>query len=70
MRTESKAQAERQLTNLELRDFELNSLSNNFKIDRKHQLITTKKLTNWLWILSGSTGIILVLLIRLSLTIR
>ena len=70
VRTESKAQAERQLTNLELRDFELNSLSNNFKIDRKHQLITTKKLTNWLWILSGGMGIILVLLIRLSLTIR
>jgi hypothetical protein len=68
VRTEAKAQAERQLTNLELRDFELNSLSNNFKIDRKHQLITTKKLTNWLWILSGSIGIILVFLIRLSLT--
>jgi chromosome segregation ATPase len=66
-RVEAKAQAERQLNNLELRDFELSSLSNNFKIDRKQQLLTFKKLSNWLWMLSGGMGIIFILLIRISL---
>ena len=70
VRIEATAQAERQLNNLEMRDFELNSLANNFKIDRKQRLITTNKLTNWLWILSGGTGIMLVLLVRLYLTIK
>jgi hypothetical protein len=70
IRTETRAQSAQQLTNFELRDFELNSLFNNVKIDRKHQLITTKMLTNWLWILSGGMGIILVLLIRLSLAVK
>ncbi len=70
VRNEAVQQAERQLTNLELRDFELNSLANNFKLDRKQHLSNTNKLTNWLWILSGGMGIMLVLLIRLSLTMK
>ncbi|WP_310418073.1 hypothetical protein [Chamaesiphon sp. OTE_8_metabat_110] len=70
LRSEAKAEAERQFERIELRDFELSTLANNFKIDRKQQLITTTKLTNWLWILSGGVGIILVLLIRLSIAIK
>ena len=68
VRIEAKTQAERQLSHLELRDFELSTLANNFKIDRKQQLLTVKKLSNWLWMLSGGMGIIFILLIRLSLT--
>jgi hypothetical protein len=70
VRIDATAQAERQLNNLEMRDFELNSLANNFKTDRKQRLITTNKLTNWLWILSGGMGIMLVLLMRLFITIK
>jgi hypothetical protein len=70
VRIEALAQSERQFNNLELRDFELNSLANNFKIDRQQQLLTVKKFSNWLWMLSGGIGIIFILLIRLSLTIK
>jgi predicted nucleic acid-binding Zn-ribbon protein len=59
--------AERQLASFELHDRELISLASNFQIDRKQHLLTVRKLTTWLWILSVAVGMLSLLSFRMSL---
>lgn len=70
MRQHASQAAERQLATSELQDRELISLANNFQVDRKKQLLTLKKLTIWLWILSVTVGIMAILSLRMSLAIH
>ena len=70
IRTNAKQAEEQQLTNFELRDREMILLANNFQIDRNKQLTTIKKMSTWLWILSGVVVVLFVLVLRISLLLK
>ncbi len=70
IRTNAKQSEEQQLTNFELRDREMILLANNFQIDRNKQLAAIKKMSTWLWIMSGMVGVLFILVLRLSLSLR
>ncbi len=67
MKTTAKQAEEQQLTNFELRDREMILLANNFQIDRNKQLTAIKKMSTWLWVLSGVVAVMFILLLRISL---
>lgn len=70
IRTNAKQAEEQQLTNFELRDREMILLANNFQIDRNKQLTAIKKMSTWLWVLSGVVVVLFVLILRISLSLR
>jgi hypothetical protein len=70
MRSTAKQAEEQQLTNFELRDREMILLANNFQIDRNKQLNAIKKMSTWLWILSGAVAVLFILLLRISLALK
>lgn len=68
---QSNSQAdERQSTNFDVRDRELMLLTNNFQADRKKQLVTTKKFSTWLWLLSMVVGMMSIASIRMLLLLK
>jgi hypothetical protein len=70
IRTNAKQAEEQQLTNFELRDREVILLANNFQIDRNKQLAAIKKMSTWLWVLSGAVGILFILILRISIALK
>ena len=70
IRTNAKQAEEQQLTNFELRDREMILLANNFQIDRNKQLAAIKKMSTWLWILSGAVGVLFILVLRISIALK
>jgi chromosome segregation ATPase len=66
MRQAASQATERQLTNFEQHDRELILLAQNFQADRKKQLVTVRKLSIWLWILSVAVGLLAFLSLRMS----
>jgi hypothetical protein len=70
IRTNAKQAEEQQLTNFELRDREMILLANNFQIDRNKQLNAIKKMSTWLWVLSGVVVVLFVLVLRISLSLK
>ncbi|WP_295620166.1 hypothetical protein [Chamaesiphon sp. GL140_3_metabinner_50] len=70
IRTNAKQAEEQQLTNFELRDREMILLANNFQIDRNKQLTAIKKMSTWLWVLSGVIAVLFILVLRLSLSLK
>ncbi len=70
IRATAKQAEEQQLTNFELRDREMILLANNFQIDRNKQLTAIKKMSTWLWVLSGVVVVLFVLVLRISLSLK
>jgi hypothetical protein len=70
IRTNAKQAEEQQLTNFELRDREVILLANNFQIDRNKQLAAIKRLSTWLWVLSGAVGVLFILVLRISIALK
>jgi hypothetical protein len=70
MRTNARQAEEQQLTNFELRDREMILIANNFQIDRNKQLVAIKKMSIWLWVLSGVVMVMFVLLLRIAISLK
>jgi hypothetical protein len=70
IRTNAKQAEEQQLTNFELRDREMILLANNFQIDRNKQLVAIKRMSTWLWVLSGAVGVLFILVLRISIALK
>jgi uncharacterized coiled-coil DUF342 family protein len=60
---------EQQINNFDLR-YQLTSTWNDIQIRQKNQIATTRKLSQWLWILSFVVGVIFILLVRMLITLK
>lgn len=61
-------ETEQKLNNLDLRYHQLMSTWDDFQVRQKDRIITAKKFSRWLWILSFAVGGIFVMLIRIIAT--
>jgi chromosome segregation ATPase len=65
MRHTIRQETEQKLNNLDLRYHELISTWNDLHDRQKDRVLTVRKLSTWLWVLSFAIGVIFILLIRI-----
>jgi hypothetical protein len=65
MRHIIRQETEQKLHNLDLRYHQLMTTWDDFQVRQKERIVTAKKFSRWLWILSFAVGGILVMLVRI-----